>query len=458
LNTARNQEIEKVKDRLKGATLADGVTLARIEQIIASGDVFLANDYIERTITGNSLPPLVAPEMRYHFLEFFGDGRGSAGCHDSIHELLSKKPFPAAELVRKVREGEAIQELGSGQEKRAADPDYSDVLQLWFEIGQRKFVRGGGDYVARVLRGLGLRFGTVNGADSRSSSLRFNMEWKDDIPCPVPQFGSETHGRYVVLCVTQFQGVEQLLSQIGIPAGDTRGVLVLLFDKLCRKDRIDLGQACQRDSRNVLVIDDVLMVHLIAAGDDRLAAAFECTLPFSNAMPYCPQANPLPREMFFGRRREIEAILSGSATGSCFVYGGRQIGKTVLLTEVQRRFHNPSEGRIARHIDLKVKQIGTQRQPSEVWDLLAMELRACDPNLIGEALPKKKDTYDWLAARVKQWLMSKPERRILMLLDEADAFLESDGLNNPTFAECDKLRDLMKSTELRFKAVLYIRA
>ena len=454
LDSARDREVQKVKDRLKEVAFADHPTVARIEQIIASGDVFLANDYIERAATGNSLPPSAELETHSCFLEFFGDSRGSAGSYDAILELLSKKPFPAAEIVRKVQEGNPMPELDTGQEKRAADPDYADVLQTWFEIEQRKLVRGGEVLIPRILHGLGFRFENFSSAEARPPGARFNMECKDELPCLIPQFGSETRDRYVVICVTQFQGIEQLLSQIDIPAGDTRGILILLFDKLSRKDRVDLGQACQRHSRNVLVLDDVLMVNLIGAGDGRLARTFECALPFTNAIPYCPQANPLPREMFYGRRREIEAIVSGSAAGSCFVFGGRQIGKTVLLTEVQRRFHKPSEGRFARHIDLKVKQIGIQRQPSEIWDLLARELKACDPDLIGEALPKKTITYDWIASRITKWLKAKPEGRILMLLDEADAFLESDGRSNPTFAECDKLRDLMKTTELRFKTVL----
>jgi hypothetical protein len=453
--TTREQEICGVRTRLEQAAISDQASVARIEQIIASGDVILANDYMERVARGDILPPSADLQAQAHFLSFFGDGRANGGTYDAIHELLSAKPFPAAELVRKVREGQGVAELGPLQAQCGAAPDYADALQAWFEIEQMRRVRGGDAQVAVILRGLGFPLRGGLSTESGTPFLRFGMECKVPVPSPIPQFGSETRGRYAVLCVPQFRGVENMFSQIAIPQGDTRGLLALVFDKLSRKDRAELGQACQKYSRNVLVLDDILMVHLIAAGSQRLSIALACAMPFTNAMPYNFTANPLPREMFYGRRREIEAVISGSSSGSCFVYGGRQIGKTVLLTEVQRRFHIPSDGHVARHIDLKAKQIGTQRRPFEIWTLLAEELRACVPELIGdrEKFPKKI-TYDWFAGRVKEWLNKNLDRRILLLLDEADAFLESDGNSAPTFAECDNLRLLMKETELRFKAVL----
>ena len=58
-------------------------------------------------------------------------------------------------------------------------------------------------------------------------------------------------------------------------------------------------------------------------------------------------------------------------------------------------------------------------------------------------------------AAVERWLGEAQDRRLLVLLDEADAFLEADlkSGNNP-FGVSTRLKGLMDRTERRFKAVL----
>lgn len=455
LEATKEEEIRNVESRLATTTIPDAGVEARIRQIIASGDMILAHDYLDRVGRGESLPPSDEPETRNAFVEFFGEGRGNGGVYNGILQFLSKEPFPASDLIANVRTGSANRLLGDFGPEHEPDSSFAEALSSWFEISRTKNVQITSDKIASILRGIGfsLQESVVRGHNSRVPS--FSVQCHEPLPSRLPKFGSETHGRFTVLCLRGFSGVEQMFEQISVPDGEMRGLLVFLFGSMREHDRAALVQASMNRSRNILVLDTVLMVHLASAGNQRLRTFFECTIPFTNVQPYNFTANPLPPEMFYGRRREIEAIITASPNGSCIVYGGRQIGKTVLLTEVLRRFHNPAQQHVALHIDLKVKQIGTQRDASELWNVLVIELLSSIPELEEnqQKIPKKI-TYEWFKNRVKTWLDKNLERRILLLLDEADAFLESDGQGTPPFAECDKLRELMKESNLCFKAVL----
>lgn len=135
--------------------------------------------------------------------------------------------------------------------------------------------------------------------------------------------------------------------------------------------------------------------------------------------------------------------------GSCFIYGGRQLGKTALLLSVQREFHDASRGRIAKWIDLKANGV----LPDKVWQIIARTLKDVPevtilPSLSNAAAPEK------LVEAIARWLDANSDRRILLLLDKADQFLEADG--NPhggDFVQTRLLKNLMERTERRFKVV-----
>ena len=76
-----------------------------------------------------------------------------------------------------------------------------------------------------------------------------------------------------------------------------------------------------------------------------MSAMFKCTLPFTFLEPYAATAGFVSPEMFYGRSAERNQIME--PMGSCYIYGGRQLGKTALLRDVEQTFHRPAEGRIA---------------------------------------------------------------------------------------------------------------
>ena len=134
--------------------------------------------------------------------------------------------------------------------------------------------------------------------------------------------------------------------------------------------------------------------------------------------------------------------------GSCFIYGGRQLGKTALLRDVERSFHAPQEGTIALWIDLKTRGIGTDRPIEEIWQILIAEFKKLD------VLPANLSDHtsrDRLFELIQEWLEKDERRRLLLLLDEADRFLELDGKEE--FSRAARIKGLMDKTNRRFKAL-----
>ena len=203
-------------------------------------------------------------------------------------------------------------------------------------------------------------------------------------------------------------------------------VIVLHFGRLTEKRRRDLADMCRQRRRTFIVLDDVLILFLCGERQSRLPALFSCALPFTFLEPYTTTAGLVPPEVFFGRQRERNQIMD--PFGSCFIFGGRQLGKTALLRDVERRFHAPSEGRIEIFLDLKTNGIGWDRSIEGIWKLLEDELKK---HGVMSATMRKNISPLKIGNAIKEWLDKDEKRRVLVMLDEADRFLSSDGKREP---------------------------
>jgi hypothetical protein len=171
--------------------------------------------------------------------------------------------------------------------------------------------------------------------------------------------------------------------------------------------------------------------------------------------PYVTTASLVPPEVFYGRSRESSQIKD--PYGSCFIYGGRQLGKTALLRSVQAEYNDPERGKIAVYVDLKTEGVGLARPNDYLWEILIREFKRLE--VLPSRLPFNAG-LDRLVGSLKEWIGASPDRRILLLLDEADNFLESDaklglksGARTEYFGSTSRLKGLMDGTNRRFKVV-----
>ena len=320
----------------------------------------------------------------------------------------------------------------------------SQLLKPWYELARQKLAQS--EPVKHFLEALGLVDVRVSTSTSDATAIVIARPLTDSRLCPLHQYGSTADGKYEVLL--NWGSVRNSLIQ-SIP--DThRHVIVFHFGHLA-KDRDWLQQWSLESRRRVIVLDETLVLFLSTVTSGRLRAFFDCTLPFTCVDPFVTTASLVPPELFYGRASERDQIID--KYGSCFVYGGRQIGKTALLRSAEAMFHGPKGGQIARWIDLKANEIGLVRGAETIWDVLWGELGEAGVILPEERPPRggQERLADRIRSIVVEWTKEDDERRILLLLDEADAFLQHDA--DRDFRESTRLKGIMDSTDRQFKVV-----
>lgn len=454
IHTRCDQRKEAARTRLEALRSREISTdvLKRIEDAIGE-DVIAGIDFLERAERGESLPEPdtdVAPPLE---LFFDAHRQGGTSAFARITKYLLEGTPRVHELMRAIREARELCGLPLHEVPKPQREDAARLMETWLHVKQRGTINA--EEAATILTHLGFHNVT---AEVRASGGRTWVQARtapvtDRALCPLPAWGSEAGGGYRVLCVWNRPAVVDLINAIdrNVPGA----CLIFYFGCLAGRSsleqpRRDLARLALERHKKCLLIDDALALFLCAGATPRLPSFVRCAAPFSACEPYTSAAGQVPPEMFYGREWEMEQILSPD--GSSFLFGGRQLGKTVLLRTAEKHFHHPAAGRIARWIDLKDKGIGSSQHADKLWEVLGAELKT-----LGVLPPGFKPTSrDSDCLRLaEEWLEAQPDgRRILLLLDEADDFLNADGADKEQeFARCSLLKGVMDRTRRRFKVV-----
>ena len=268
--------------------------------------------------------------------------------------------------------------------------------------------------------------------------------------CPTPHFGSSAKGTYRTICLWQ-RPIEDDIVQLVGDSNLHRATIVLYFGRMTDGKWRELSRKTKLARKSFLLLDETLLLFLATQAGSRLSAFFATSLPFSYSDPFDATAGFVPPEMFYGRSDELNAILG--LNGRCFIYGGRQLGKTALMRRAEQTFHAPDEGRWSYYIDLRAEGIGVNRTASDIWSTLAEAMKAVGmySEVPTAADLAKKTGIDAFLKTISKFLGKSDERRMLLLLDEADRFFEQDGRQD--FAETRRLKQLMDETQRRFKVI-----
>ncbi|HEX4830920.1 MAG TPA: hypothetical protein VH478_07500 [Trebonia sp.] len=271
----------------------------------------------------------------------------------------------------------------------------------------------------------------------------------------VPAYGSSAEGHYQLLLCWDKRTPEQIQEMVEeLPR--QAPILVLYFDTLSQRDRRTLAERSRANDTSAVVIDHAVMAFLVTRTGARLQTTMGLTLPFTAINPYTPFVlGDVPREVFYGRRRELHDVQD--ANGPLFVYGGRQLGKSSLLKTAMREFAGTGATWRSIYIDLKAEGIGERRVSDDLWTLLVPRLR--EAGIITDRKVSEKAPPDVVVNHIRDWLNEDAGRRFLLLLDEADAFLETDARARPgqagdsRFVNVYRLKNLMDGSNRRFKPV-----
>lgn len=270
---------------------------------------------------------------------------------------------------------------------------------------------------------------------------------RDNYTHPIAAFGSGAAlDGFRVVCINGAYDADSLI-EIMKEIGNAKHTMILYDNALPMSERRRLA----RKTKNALgdklfaVVDRTIMMFLVRNYDETKMNKMLISLitPFGYYQPYVwESANVMPPEIFMGRKQELERIKS--PTGVNIVYGGRQLGKSALLKKAREDIDWDENGNRAVLVDIKgldykraAKKIG-----HELYDAFVLD--------------NDIDTEDWdeLARAVRRRLQSDNKRipYLLLLLDEADVFIESCAAVN--YQPFDALKDIQSIGAGRFKFVI----
>ena len=266
-----------------------------------------------------------------------------------------------------------------------------------------------------------------------------------DLARPIPQLGSLANDKYHVLCLWKQPGAGAIGARLRDLNLDTETVIVLFLGRLSHQRRRNIAIQSRDRELALLVLDEILLVFLSQYDDTRLPAFLRCSLPYASLNPYMPfRAGNVPPELYYGRAGMVRRL---QRSGNCIVFGGRQLGKSALLRQVEREFDQPERDQFAWVEDIKlVGDPYSGEQPDQLWIKLRDAFK--ERNLIKSTIMAR--TPGRIIEYIRNAMEQNPQRRVLVLFDEADHFLDSDA---PSFPVVNGMRTLMQDTQLRFKVV-----
>lgn len=413
-----------------------------IQEALAASDLATLHEHLDCLNGGQSLLASAASPVRHlaNFLE------AAARVETQVDDATG--PTHSALIAATTRREDCL-----GLPFSALSPEQASrseaLLTRWFQTTRRRRVDP--DELAGFFTALGFSVpdGGIDLSGDSAAVLRTEPLRAREF-CPTHAFGSDAGGRYRLVFNWNTPACEPIAQAIS--AGDPNAHnIVLHFGKLTLADRNWLRQWSIEHPTQFITIDESLVLYLASLPGGALRALFDCTLPFTCTEPYFTVAGLVPPESFFGRAGELRNITD--RYGACFVYGGRQLGKTALLHAAAAAFREAGPYHLAHYVDLKYEDVGDAFGADNIWPVLWGVFIGMGIVDSAATMPKGRDSLvDTITSAVRGWLDRHEDGRILLLLDEADYFLEADLKDD--FRVSTRLKGLMDQTDRRFKAVL----
>ena len=270
---------------------------------------------------------------------------------------------------------------------------------------------------------------------------------KSNYKHPISVFGSEAEDKgFRVVCLFGKTDAGRLIDTFK-DIGNAQNTIALVDYALTMADRRTLARKTKTDlsGKVFAVIDRVVLVYLAKHYTDTAInrMLMSVIMPFASYQPYIDKsADVMPQEIFIGRKAELEKI--ESPKGVNIVYGGRQLGKTALLRMARKDIDNDENGDRAIIVN--------------AWKKDCRETaRAISAALYDEKILKTENiTEDWsvLARDIKNRLTddSDPIPYLLLMIDEADVFIES--CEAAGYQPFNELKEIQSVGSGRFKFVV----
>ncbi len=451
VNNGKQEHRKKMEEQLASLKNASTEEQERIQDAIQNGQFRVAEIYIELIEDKKSLPQEMEVDHVFDaffpgFVEEYAASRDQT--EDASNALLS---------VRSALEnGERAGPVDATPLSKDARLDGARLLQIWDELRTaRKITDEKLSDLISVLGFTNVRVSTQNNqliAGETSTKLLKVKPIADRRIAQLPDFGSRAGGKYQLIVIRNRETEEAIIQGIGERKLDGQSPNIVVFlNTLDAEARRELARSLgSGDYHPTLILDEALVAFLATRHNKRLSSFFACASAFTFAQPFDPDATEVPPEMFFGREKEREKILNMDGDMTHLVYGGRRLGKTALLMDIEREYRSQSECKVVRCLSLKGKWLGESHQAGELWRIFAEHL--VKHNIV----PRNTIRYESLKTKIKDWLEKDKERRILFLVDEADLFLDTERKPEKPeqpYRVLEQIKRLMEETKRHFKVV-----
>lgn len=403
--------------------------IAKIRRMIDIKNYTVAEDMLHRfgeDADDSPLESLQTDELR-DFLRFY----------DSIYT----KVYGASRTLSSV-----VHLRGRNKETRGGEA----LLNAWPKSG-----RGANQsaMIKDLLRGLGFSVASVKALSPIGKTENYEVLLEEaaggrrNYAHPFAAFGSRaTQTPFRVICLYGKFDADALIDRFK-EIGTAKPTLVFLDyalqkdqrNRLARKTKLEIPECC------FAVIDRVvigyLAEHYAETKINRMTLSI--TMPYTFYQPYIPNAaNAMPPEMFMGRKEALDKIVNPQ--GENIVYGGRQLGKSALLRMAEYTVNRMGDGSRALMVDVKSCDVGEAA--------LRISREFADSKILAADF----ETRDWAElARVIRLRLDETSERIpylLLLIDEADAFIES--CKAVDYRPFEELKNIQTIGQERFKFVI----
>ena len=418
----------------------------RVQSAIDNGSYQIAEDFIERIERNEELP---APETATSrpFDRFFPH-------FVTNYSMISDERGGMEEIRRLIERQDTADVVDASQLSEDARRDGIELLNAW--IGMREN-RTSLTSLRTLMRAIGFDDAKVKGSNDNTQGgekifLLQTRPIADRHIARLPDFGSRADGRYRIFAI-RGRVTEEAIIREAAKRDTARNSpsIALFFGVLDTEARRALARDFSSGHYHpTIVLDEALAAFLAVQPHGRLGVLFDCASAFSFSQPFDPDAAEVPPEMFFGRVDARKAVLAMSGDTTHFLYGGRRLGKTALLSSIAREYRTAQQDEpreLVLLINLKGSGIGENRPTDELWRTFAKHLvehRVLQPQTIRP---------ESIERGVRHWLEEHPGRRILLLVDEADAFLDAERGPKQGYRVLEQVKRLMEETERRFKVV-----
>ena len=445
INKAQQKRCDEMNTRLlslKNAKKAPEKYVKRVEYAIKQGRLQVAEDYIERIERGEDLPnPNAGLEDRpfdLFFPEFV----------KKYDDFQREEPDAITRIKNAIKDRTGAGPIDAKQLTNDMAHNGFNLIDAWSNLKTAMITEPG--IVANLMKDLMQQLGFKDAVVERekkvinTEEIDFRLKIDpiaDRSKVPLPDFGSRANGRYRLVAIRNRLTIESIIQTAGKNVDGNPPNIVLFFNFLDEEERRSLAREfSSSDLRPTVVLDDSLISFLALKPSDKwIVTFFDCASAFTFAQPFDPDAATVSPEMFFGRKKERDKIVAMTGDMTHFVYGGRRLGKTALLKDIEREYESRPD-QLVFFLNLKSKH------PDDWRRLFIDKLK--EYKVLGTNISR----FESMAKGIKKWLEEKKEvRRILFLVDEADEFLKTDQQAN--YSVLEQLRELMDDTDRRFKVV-----